>query len=93
MGVTGAVVATSHAGAGSTDTAAGDQQPDLVIVDGTTGDDRVTVSGTAGAATVGGLSASVTIDVAEGALDTLRINGLAGTDTLDGGPGNNLELP
>ena len=43
----------------------------------------MTITGGAGGATVSGLAATVSISAAEGARDTLRVNGLAGDDALD----------
>ena len=54
-----------------------------MIVNGTSGPDAVTVTGANGAASVAGLAATVNLTGAEPASDTLTINGLAGTDTID----------
>jgi Ca2+-binding RTX toxin-like protein len=64
-------------------TGAGDGSPDNVIVDGTAGDDVIKIAGSGGSITVSGLAAKVTIAHAEGANDTLTINGLGGNDTID----------
>jgi Ca2+-binding RTX toxin-like protein len=64
-------------------TGTGDGSPDNVIVDGTAGDDVIKIAGSGGAITVSGLAAKVTIAHAEGANDTLTINGLGGNDTID----------
>ena len=61
----------------------GDGQPDRVIVNGTTGDDAITVAGRNGAASVTGLAARVSVTNAEPANDTLTINALAGDDVID----------
>jgi Ca2+-binding RTX toxin-like protein len=80
----------------------GDSQPDAVIVNGTNGNDNITISGGGGSLAVAGLSASVTVSAAEGALDSLRVFTLGGADVvsaqtlpagvaslfLDGGVGN-----
>jgi Ca2+-binding RTX toxin-like protein len=60
-----------------------DGQPDTVIVNGTAGNNRITVTGSSGAVTVNGLPAQVTILGAEAVNDSLIINGLAGNDTID----------
>ena len=60
----------------------GDGQADTVIINGTTGDDAVTVSSGNGVI-VAGLASTVTIAGSEGANDRLVINGLAGDDAID----------
>ena len=60
----------------------GDGQPDGVVVDGTDGNDRIDVSGDAGAVKVSGLAATVELLQPEGA-DRLDVNTLAGTDAVD----------
>jgi Ca2+-binding RTX toxin-like protein len=62
----------------------GDGQSDRTIVDGTNGDDAITVVGDNGQARVFGLAAEVTVAHAEPARDTLVINALAGGDVVDG---------
>jgi len=62
---------------------AGDGQADTVVVDGTNGDDVIVASGNASGTTVLGLAAAVNIVGAEAALDTLRINALAGDDVVE----------
>jgi Ca2+-binding RTX toxin-like protein len=64
-------------------TTSGDGQPDNVIVNGTAGDDAIKIASSGGAVTVSGLAAQVTIAHAEGANDTLTVNGLGGNDTID----------
>ena len=64
-------------------TTTGDGQPDQVIVNGTAGDDTITIAGNGSVITVSGLAAQVTIAHAEGANDTLTVNGLGGNDTID----------
>jgi len=63
--------------------ATGDAQPDGVIINGTSANDTVVVSSSAGGVNVSGLSATVTITGSEGANDALTIGLLAGDDTLD----------
>ena len=58
-------------------------QPDQVIVNGTAGDDTIKIARNGSAVTVSGLAAQVTIAHAEGANDTLVVNGLGGNDTID----------
>jgi Ca2+-binding RTX toxin-like protein len=63
---------------------AGDAQPDTVIVEGTSGDDSVLVTGTpAAGAKVSGLAAEIAITLSEPANDRLTIHLLAGNDSLD----------
>jgi Ca2+-binding RTX toxin-like protein len=62
---------------------AGDGQADTVVVNGTAGVDTITVSGTGTTAVVAGLSATVHIAQAEGALDSLRVNALGGNDRIN----------
>ncbi len=80
---------------------AGDNQADTVIVNATTGDDSVVITGTSAGVDVRGLTATVSIFGSEGALDQLLIHLLGGDDvveasglqagviglTVDGGPG------
>ncbi|MEN3380093.1 MAG: hypothetical protein V7608_137 [Hyphomicrobiales bacterium] len=60
----------------------GDGAADVVSVNGTAGDDRISVAGSGASISVNGLAAQVTIGGAEG-LDSLTVNGLAGNDTID----------
>jgi Ca2+-binding RTX toxin-like protein len=60
----------------------GDGAADSVIVNGTLGADNISVSGSNGKAVVSGLSARVTVTHAD-ATDGLRINALAGADTIN----------
>jgi RTX calcium-binding nonapeptide repeat (4 copies) len=69
--------------AGTLGGAAGDGQRDRVVVNGTKGDDRITVKGDAGGVTVSGLFATVAISHSEVANDRLEINTLDGTDSVD----------
>ena len=80
----------------------GDGQADTVTVNGTNGDDVLSVLGFGTAAAVAGLQALVNITASEGANDALVVNGGGGNDTisaatvpagitkltLDGGAGN-----
>jgi Ca2+-binding RTX toxin-like protein len=82
----------------------GDNQADTVIVNGTSGDDVVTITGTPAGVNVLGLSATVNVFGSEPALDQLIIRTLAGNDvvtasglqagvinlTADGGPGDDV---
>ena len=68
----------SPAGSGT-----GDGQADNVIVNGTNGDDAVSVAGDATGVVVSGLAAQVNIRGAEGANDSLNINALAGDDAVE----------
>ncbi|QJW94923.1 beta strand repeat-containing protein [Frigoriglobus tundricola] len=61
----------------------GDGQADTVIVNGTSQNDTLSVSGSGGQAQVLGLAATVTVTGAEPANDTLQINTLAGDDVVD----------
>jgi Ca2+-binding RTX toxin-like protein len=63
--------------------ATGDGQTDQVIVNGTNGNDTITVSGDAGGVNVKGLAPRIGILHSEAANDRLEINTLAGTDTVD----------
>jgi Ca2+-binding RTX toxin-like protein len=61
----------------------GDGQPDTVIVNGTTADNHISIVSRDASVVVKGLSAQVTIDHAEGTNDSLVVNGLDGSDTID----------
>jgi Ca2+-binding RTX toxin-like protein len=76
---TGVTAATVDLGSNG----AGDGSADQVVVSGTSGPDAITVAGSDGSATVSGLAASVSIANTEPANDTLTVNSLAGTDTVD----------
>jgi Ca2+-binding RTX toxin-like protein len=81
---------------------AGDGQADVVIVNGTNGNDLIDVVGAGTSVSVIGLAARVNISNAEGTNDSLVINALGGADevtattlpagviklTIDGGAGN-----
>jgi hypothetical protein len=60
----------------------GDGQADQVIVRGTDGNDRIDVSGDAGAVDVGGLAATVSVLHPEPAQDRLDVDTLAGKDAV-----------
>jgi Ca2+-binding RTX toxin-like protein len=61
---------------------AGDGAADTVTVNGTAGNDHITVAGSGGSIVVNGLAAQVTIAHAD-AGDQLTINGLGGDDVID----------
>jgi Ca2+-binding RTX toxin-like protein len=69
--------------AGISGTGVGDGAADTVIVNATTGNDVITVTGSAGAVNVAGLSAAVNIVATEPTLDQLIIDGLAGDDVIN----------
>ncbi len=71
--------------AGSLGGAAGDGQPDRVVVNATNGNDAITVTGDAGGVKASGLAATVAVAHSEAANDRLEINTLLGTDTVDSG--------
>src|SRR5215212_391229 len=64
---------------------AGDGAADRVVVGGTTGDDKIKVSGTTAGIDVTGLASAVRVLHSEAANDSLEINTLAGADTVDSG--------
>ena len=78
----------------ATGTSYGDGQSDQVIVNGTAGNDFITVDRSGGAIRVSGLAETVTIAHAEGALDRLTMSGGAGDDVIDasGLPANQIGL-
>ena len=61
----------------------GDGQADTVNVNGTAGNDNITVATSGSSIVVNGLAAQVRISGAEGSNDSLVINGLAGDDTIN----------
>ena len=69
--------------AGTPGTGVGDGQADSVIVNGTSGADRILVAGSVSGITVSGLAASVHISGIDRAIDQLTVNALAGDDTID----------
>lgn len=77
--VTNVVVDLAEALGGGT----GDGAADRVVVDGTNGNDAITVNGDAGGVKASGLHAGVEVLHAEAANDRLEINTLDGRDTVD----------
>jgi len=69
--------------AGTLGGATGDGQPDRIVVNATTGDDAIDVSGDAQVVKVSGLTPTIKILHPEAASDRLEINTLAGRDTVD----------
>jgi Ca2+-binding RTX toxin-like protein len=61
----------------------GDNSADTVNVQGTGGDDAITISGNSAAVSVTGLAATVNITTAEAANDQLVVNALAGADAVE----------
>lgn len=61
----------------------GDNQADLVVINGTDSDDHLTLSETAAQTTVTGLHTSVSILNADPNLDQLVINAVGGSDTVE----------
>jgi Ca2+-binding RTX toxin-like protein len=92
--------------AGTIGGTAGDGQADVVIVNGTSGNDIIDVFGAGASASVVGLATLVNITNSEGANDSLVINALGGDDgvtattlpagviklTVDGGAGDDVLL-
>jgi Ca2+-binding RTX toxin-like protein len=84
----------------------GDGAADSVTVNGTSANNQIAITGTGGSVNVTGLPEQVTLTGTEGANDSLRVNGLAGNDTInaaglaagqlalviDGGSGNDTIL-
>lgn len=68
--------------AGST---TGDIQRDTIVVNGTSGNDEVTVVGGASNLTVTSSTTRLDVSATEGGRDALRINGLDGNDGLNAG--------
>ena len=62
----------------------GDAEADSVVINATNGDDAITLSVVDGRVVVGGLAVQIVIEHFD-ALDTIRINGLAGDDVIDAG--------
>ena len=54
-----------------------------MIVNGTAGDDTVTVASSGAGVVVNGLAAKVTLAGTEGSLDSLTVNGAGGNDTIN----------
>jgi Ca2+-binding RTX toxin-like protein len=61
----------------------GDGQPDTVVINGTNGNDVITIVNNNGVITVSGLATTVTISNAEAANDRIVINGLGGDDVIE----------
>jgi Ca2+-binding RTX toxin-like protein len=73
--------------AGTLGGSTGDAASDIVTVNGTGSADTISVTANAGAVSVSGLAALVQILHPEAALDSLVVNGLAGTDLFSLGAG------
>jgi Ca2+-binding RTX toxin-like protein len=69
--------------AGTLGGSAGDGADDTVTVNGTAGNDHISVADSGTAVVVSGLAAQVTVDGAEAANDAVVVNGVGGTDTLE----------
>jgi Ca2+-binding RTX toxin-like protein len=63
---------------------AGDGTTDNVVVNGTNGDDVITLSGSAAGVSVAGLRAQISISNGEAANDRLTLEALAGDDVING---------
>jgi Ca2+-binding RTX toxin-like protein len=61
----------------------GDDSSDTVVVNGSVGNNRITVTSNGSSVIVSGLQEQVTIDGAEGANDALVVNGSGGNDTIN----------
>jgi Ca2+-binding RTX toxin-like protein len=59
-----------------------DATADNVIVNGSSGNDKITIDGNAGAVVVGGLAATVSITNSDGLADVLTVNGQDGVDRI-----------
>ena len=66
---------------------AGDGAVDTTTINGTGGNDTITIAPNAGAVDVTGLAAAVKIEHSEAANDLLNVNGLDGNDTISGAVG------
>jgi predicted ester cyclase len=66
---------------------AGDGAADTLTVNGSNGNDAITVAANAGAVDVTGLATAVKVEHPEVANDSLLVNGLGGNDTVNGGIG------
>ena len=82
-GVPGSPVITSSISEGCCG-AAGDGAADLVVVDGTNGNDVINVAGAGTSVSVLGLAARTNITNSEGANDSLVVNALGGDDGVTG---------
>jgi Ca2+-binding RTX toxin-like protein len=104
--VTGTDLVADHVDLAGPGGAAGDGQPDRIVVEGTAGNDAISVAGDASGVAVNGLAARVTVAHPEAANDALTVDALAGDDVVDasglaqgalsyaarGGEGNDLLL-
>jgi Ca2+-binding RTX toxin-like protein len=61
---------------------AGDSYADTIIVNGTTSADSISITGSAGALTISGLSPTIQIQGSEGVRDTLIVNGGSEADVI-----------
>jgi len=61
----------------------GDGAADSVTVNGTSDSNQIFIAGTGGSVSVTGLPEQLTLTGTEGANDSLRVNGLAGNDTIN----------
>jgi Ca2+-binding RTX toxin-like protein len=66
---------------------ANDGAADTTTINGTGGNDTITITPNAGAVDVAGLGAAVKIERSEAANDVLNVNGLDGNDTISGAAG------
>jgi Ca2+-binding RTX toxin-like protein len=64
-----------------------DGAADTTTINGTGGNDTITITPNAGAVDVAGLAAAVKIERSEAASDVLNVNGLDGNDTISGAAG------
>ena len=69
--------------AATSGTGIGDGQSDTVILNDTEGSDHISIVNSGASVIVNGLAAQVTISGAEGANDSLVVNGLGGDDTIN----------
>jgi Ca2+-binding RTX toxin-like protein len=90
--------------AGTPGTGIGDGEADTVIVNGTPGNDSITIAGTPAGLTIAGLAATVNIVGTDPTFDQLIVDGAAGDDVItasglqagviqlteNGGPGNDV---
>ena len=79
------VIGTKIDLAGALGSRAGDGQADQIVVNGTSGPDRVSISGGWPRAEVEGLAPQVEVEHPEGATDQLSVSTLTGSDTVDAG--------
>jgi Ca2+-binding RTX toxin-like protein len=69
--------------AGTPGGSAGDNQPDTITINGTSGNDVIQIVGDANGVTILGLAATVKISGFDAAIDRIVINGLAGDDVIE----------